>query len=35
MQCYLVLKGFINKKKIRRSKSNKVDFLLYSENFIQ
>lgn len=35
MQCYLVLKGFINKKKIRRSKSNKVDFLLNSENFIQ
>lgn len=34
MQCYLVLKGFIYKKKIRRSKANKVDFLLYSENFI-
>lgn len=35
MQCYLVLKGFIYKKKITRSKPNKVYFLLYSENFIQ
>lgn len=33
MQCYLVLKGFINKKKIRRSKSNKVDFFTLFRKF--
>lgn len=33
MQCYLILKGFINKKKIRRSKSNKVDFFTLFRKF--